>query len=91
MVHQLWCKVCEQAVDTTVARSAALLAVPLAGALGAAIPRLTRRRLGLAGPVLQAALGTGAAYLAQRYVVPMLQVQVCGRCGSQAVPHSAAA
>lgn len=91
MTSQLWCKVCEQAVDTTVTRSLALLAVPLAGAVGAALPRFARRRLGLAGTVLQAALGTGAAYLAQRYVVPALQAKVCGRCGNPAVPHSAAA
>ncbi len=91
MATGLWCKVCEQAVDTSVTRAAALAAVPLVGALGAAIPKLVRKRLGVTGTLLQGALGMGAGYLANRYLVPMLQAQVCGRCGGAAVPHSAAA
>jgi hypothetical protein len=35
--------------------------------------------------LLQSALGIGAGYLAQRYLVPLVQEKVCGRCGGAAV------
>lgn len=84
MPNQLWCKACNMAVDTTVTRGLAMLVVPLTGAAAAALPRLFRRRIGVGSTLLQAALGIGAGYLAQRYVVPRVQQQVCGRCGGVA-------
>ncbi|HYJ08017.1 MAG TPA: hypothetical protein VEX18_03390 [Polyangiaceae bacterium] len=85
MANKLWCKACNTAVDTTVTRGLAMLVVPLTGAAAAALPRLFKRRLGLGSALLQGALGIGAGYLAQRYLVPLVQEKVCGRCGGAAV------
>jgi hypothetical protein len=93
MPNELWCKVCSKAVSATVTRGAASAVVPLAGMLGAAVPKLfgRRRRSGVFSMLLQGALGAGTAYLASRYLVPQLQRAVCGTCGAKATAAPAAA
>lgn len=92
MASQLWCSVCNQAVNVGVNRAAAAVAMPLAGTLAASIPRLFgRKRHGLLATLVQGVVGAGAGYLASRYLAPKLQRAVCGRCGAQAVPQPAAA
>jgi hypothetical protein len=81
MVNELWCKVCNQAVATTLTRVAGLAIVPLAGAVAALVPKMLRRRLGPGSVVLQGAVGVGVGFLANRYLMPLLAPRICGRCG----------
>jgi hypothetical protein len=42
------------------------------------------KRAGIVRLLVQGAVGAGAGYLANRYLVPKLQQSVCGRCGGAA-------
>jgi hypothetical protein len=84
MANSAWCGVCNQAIDTTVTRGIAAAALPLAGVIAGALPGLFLKRAGMVRLLVQGAVGAGAAYLANRYLVPKLQSAVCGRCGAVA-------
>lgn len=82
MATSTWCSVCNQAIDTTVTRGIAAATLPLAGVLVGALPGMFLKRTGIVRLLVQGAVGAGAGYLANRYLVPKLQSSVCGRCGS---------
>jgi len=91
MSNDLWCSVCNQAVNVGATRASAALAMSASGLVAAVIPKLFRRRAGVVSTVLQGVVGAAAGYVANRYVVPKLQQAVCGRCGARAVAQPAAA
>lgn len=82
MASSAWCRVCNRAVDTTVTRGVAAATLPLVGVLAGALPGLYLKRSGILRLLVQGAVGAGAGYLANRYLVPKLQSTVCGRCGA---------
>ena len=84
----LWCTVCNKAVDAGASRGVAFAVAPLASLTMAAIPKLLRRRLGIAGIAVNGIVSLTAGYLANRYLVPRLQRVVCNGCGSPAVARA---
>jgi hypothetical protein len=90
-MKDLWCSVCNQAVNVGTTRVSAALAMSASGLIAAGIPKLLRRRSGPLILLLQTAMGAAAGYVANRYLVPKLQQAVCGRCGARAVAQPAAA
>lgn len=85
---KMWCTLCNKAVEVGTTRAVGLAIAPLTGVAVAGIPQLLGRRLGRRmgrwGWLLDGAAGLGAAYLANRYLVPRLSRVVCRDCGTPA-------